>query len=210
VTSESILLVGAGGHAKACIDVIEQEGRFSVVGLVGQADEVGSLILGYPVLGTDADLPALLNKSRNALVTIGQVTSPELRRRLFKVLEQMGYNLPTVISPIAFVSPHAKIGVGSIIMHGAIVNAGAVVGRNCILNSKALVEHDAIIGDHCHISTGALINGTAHIGTGTFVGSGSGVRQCLNVGEHSIIGMGQQVIVDCDAETRMPNLKESS
>ncbi len=210
MTSESILLVGAGGHAKACIDVIEQEGRFSVVGLVGQADEVGSLILGYPVLGTDADLPALLNKSRNALVTIGQITSPELRRRLFKVLEQMGYNLPTVISPIAFVSPHAKIGVGSIIMHGAIVNAGAVVGRNCILNSKALVEHDAIIGDHCHISTGALINGTAHIGTGTFVGSGSGVRQCLNVGEHSIIGMGQQVIVDCDAETRMPNLKESS
>lgn len=210
MTSESILLVGAGGHAKACIDVIEQEGRFSVVGLVGQADEVGSLILGYPVLGTDADLPALLNKSRNALVTIGQITSPELRRRLFKVLEQMGYNLPTVISPIAFVSPHAKIGVGSIIMHGAIVNAGAVVGRNCILNSKALVEHDAIIGDHCHISTGALINGTAHIGTGTFVGSGSGVRQCLNVGEHSIIGMGQQVVVDCDAETRMPKLKEPS
>ena len=24
-----ILLIGAGGHARACIDVIEQEGRFA-------------------------------------------------------------------------------------------------------------------------------------------------------------------------------------
>ena len=31
----AMLLLGAGGHARACIDVIELEGRFSVAGLVG-------------------------------------------------------------------------------------------------------------------------------------------------------------------------------
>lgn len=208
MTLEPILLVGAGGHTKACIDVIEQEGRFSVIGLVGQESEVDSKILGYPVLGTDAELPVLLSKSRNALVTVGQIKSPEPRMRLFMLLEQNGFNLPAIISPMAYVSSHATIGTGSIVMHGAIVNAGAVVGRNCILNSKALVEHDAVVSDHCHISTGAIVNGAVNIGAGTFVGSGSVIRQCLNIGERCIIGMGQHLMFDCDAETQVSKSKE--
>ena len=88
MTQESILLVGAGGHARACIDVIEQEGRFTVVGLVGLPNEVGSRVLGYPVLGTDADLPALLGDYPHALVTVGQIKTPEPRIRLFDLLQQ--------------------------------------------------------------------------------------------------------------------------
>ena len=37
----------------------------------------------------------------------------------------------------------AKIGHGTVIMHGAIVNSGSVIGEN-VLNSKALIEHDLI------------------------------------------------------------------
>jgi hypothetical protein len=39
MTRDPILLVGAGGHARACLDVIEQEGRFVVKGLVGLPKE---------------------------------------------------------------------------------------------------------------------------------------------------------------------------
>lgn len=207
MTLESILLVGAGGHAKSCIDVIEQEGRFNIVGLVGKESEVGNSIFGYPVLGSDADLPALLNKSSNALITIGQIKTSEPRIRLFKLLQQYGFSLPTVISPKAYVSNHAAVGIGTIILHGAILNAGAVVGDNCIINSQALVEHDAVVNEHSHISTGAIINGTANIGLGTFIGSGSLVREGINVGEHSVIGMGQKVVTDCDARTQVPQIK---
>ena len=49
MSGERILLVGAGGHAMACIDVIELEGRFVVAGLVGEEREVGSHVLGYAV-----------------------------------------------------------------------------------------------------------------------------------------------------------------
>ena len=51
MTRDPILLVGAGGHARACLDVIEQEGRFVVKGLVGLSKEVGLAILNNPVLG---------------------------------------------------------------------------------------------------------------------------------------------------------------
>jgi sugar O-acyltransferase (sialic acid O-acetyltransferase NeuD family) len=210
VTRDAILLLGAGGHARACIDVIEQEGRFVIAGLVGLAHEVGSLILGYPVLGTDDDLPALLSDVPHALVTIGQIKTARHRIDAFFLLERIGCHFPVIVSANAYVSPHAMLGAGTIVMHGAIVNAGAVVGRNCIINSRALVEHDVSIADHCHLATGAVVNGDARIGAGTFVGSGASVRQGACVGEHSVIGMGQRVLADCLAGTRMPPFREKS
>jgi len=112
-----------------------------------------------------------------------------------------------IVSPRAHVSKHAKVGAGTIVMHGAVVNAGAVVGRNCIINSQALVEHDAVIADHCHVATAAAINSGVHIGAGTFIGSNSSVRQCINIGERCLIGMGQRVLADCEAGTCMPPTK---
>jgi sugar O-acyltransferase (sialic acid O-acetyltransferase NeuD family) len=205
-----ILLLGAGGHARACIDVIEQEGRFLVAGLVGLPDERGARVLGYPVLGTDADLVGLLRDYPHALITVGQIKTAEPRMRLFSLLQENGCAPPVIVSPRAYVSPHATLGVGTIVMHGAVVNAAAVVGRNCIINSQSLVEHDAVIGDHCHISTSAAVNSGVHIGSATFIGSNSSVRQVVRVGERCLIGMGQRVLADCEAGTHMPPSKRTS
>ena len=76
MTREPILLVGAGGHSRACIDVIEQEGRFVVKGLVGLPKEVGLGILDYLVLGTDEGLPKLLADCANVLITVGANQDP--------------------------------------------------------------------------------------------------------------------------------------
>lgn len=206
MSQESILLVGAGGHARACIDVIEGEGRFTVKGLVGLPSEVGSQILGYPVLGSDDDLPMLVRECSNALIAVGQIKTPDLRIRLFDLIKQNSRELPAIISPHAYVSPHSTLGAGTIVMHGAVINAGAVVGKNCIVNSQALVEHDVVIADHCHVATAAAINSGVRIGTGTFIGSNSSVRQSIIIGERCLIGMGQKVLADCEAGTNMPRL----
>lgn len=193
MTLPGILLIGAGGHARACIDVIEAQGRFEVRGLVGQAHEVGMDILGYRVLGSDADLPALLAQCAHALVTVGQIASPDLRMRIAAQLAGMNVHLPAIVSPRAHVSRHAVVGAGTIVLHGAVVNAGARVGAHCILNSQCLVEHDARIDDFCHVSTGAIVNGAAVVGQGSFVGSGSVLKQGIVLGERCIVGMGQSV-----------------
>ena len=36
----SLIVIGAGGHAKSCIDVIEQHGHYSIGGLVGMPAEI--------------------------------------------------------------------------------------------------------------------------------------------------------------------------
>lgn len=199
-----ILLIGAGGHARACIDVIELEGRFTVHGLLGLKDQVGAKVLGYPVIGTDDDLQSLRQHQSHALVTVGQIKSPEPRMRLFNLLKSCAFEAPVIVSPRAHVSRHAALACGTIVMHGAVVNAGAMVGENCILNSLSLIEHDARIGAHCHVSTAAAINSGVHIAAGTFIGSNSSVRQGVHVGERCVIGMGQRVLKNCDPGTQLP------
>jgi len=205
LTKTPLLLMGAGGHATACIDVIEQDARWEVAGLVVSASEERQQLLGYPVLGADEDLAGLLGRFQHALVAVGHVRSAEPRLRLFELLQRLGYTLPAIVSARAYVSTHASLGSGTIVMHGAIVNAGARVGRNCIINSQALVEHDAVVADHCHVATAAVLNGGVRVGAGTFIGSGSRIREGVAIGERCLVGMGQLVLADCESGTQLPD-----
>ena len=187
---DKIILVGAGGHARSCIDVIEMSGQFCVAGLI-EKDKINiDKNLGYPIIGTDNDLQNIRQKYDYALITVGQIKSAETRSKLYDVLNQLNYFLPSIISPTAYVSKHAHIGEGTIIMHNTIVNANARIGKNCIINNKALIEHDAIIGDHCHIATGSIINGKVIVGSECFIGSGVVTRQCITIGDNCVIGAG--------------------
>lgn len=206
----SILLLGAGGHARACIDVIELDGSYAIAGLIGVAPEVGSSVLGYPVLGTDADLPQLLARYGCGVVTVGQIKTPEPRMHLFAELEKRACLVPAIVSPRAYVSPHARVGHGTVVLHGAVINAGATVGRNCIVNSMALVEHDVVVGDHCHIATGARINSGVRVGDGSFIGSGASVRQGISIGRKCIIGMGQALRCDLADGMQIPQRRTST
>jgi sugar O-acyltransferase (sialic acid O-acetyltransferase NeuD family) len=187
---KKLVLIGAGGHARSCIDVIEQEGKYEIAGLVGLSQKVGSKQFGYEVLTTDSGLGELAKRFPFALVVLGQIHSPDLRIRLYEESIAAGFKLPSIIAPSAYVSPHAKIGAGTIVMQGAILNTGVVVGDNCIINSRALLEHDSRVSDHCHVSTGATINGDTFIGTGSFIGSGAVIKEGVSVGVGSVVGMG--------------------
>jgi sugar O-acyltransferase (sialic acid O-acetyltransferase NeuD family) len=191
---QGILVVGAGGHAVSCIDVIEKAGIFRVVGLVASAEEVGAVVCGYDVLMTDDDLDAsIAGITPAALVAVGQIKTAGVRIRLFNRLRQLGFALPVIISPNASISERTTLGAGTIAMHGCVINAGVDIGENCIINSCALIEHGARIGAHCHVATRAIVNGDATIGEGTFVDSGAVLRHGIRIGRHCVIGMGAVV-----------------
>ena len=174
---EEILLIGGGGHCKSVIDVIEQEGRFSIAGIIDKRELLGQEVLGYKVIGSDDDLEKFSKKYKYAFITVGQIHSNTVRVKLFKILKKLNYQLPVIISPLAYVSRYATVDEGSIVMHHALVNADAHVGKNSIINSKALIEHDSSIGDHCHISTATVINGGVKVIENSFVGSNSTTKE---------------------------------
>ena len=189
-----IILVGGGGHCKSCIDVIEQEGKYRIAGIVDLPEKLHKKILGYEVISIDDDLAQLVNEYKNFLITLGQIKSPGKRVRIFQTLKESGATLPLIISPLAYISKHSEIGEGTIIMHHALINAGAKIGSNCIINSKALIEHDAIIGDNCHIATGATINGGVKVGSGVFFGSNAVCKEYIEIDKNAVIGCGAKII----------------
>jgi len=189
----NLVLIGAGSHAHACIDAIEQQGHFTIAGLVGIPEELHTKHLGYSVIATDNELPELAKTYQYALITVGQIQSPEIRIRLYQRAIDLGFQLPAITAPTAYVSRHATIGAGTVLMPGAIVTTGARVGSNCIINTRAIVEHNASVEDHCHISTGAIVNGNVCIGAGSFVGSGCVIKEGVSIGRASLVGMGLSV-----------------
>jgi sugar O-acyltransferase (sialic acid O-acetyltransferase NeuD family) len=188
--TKKIILFGAGGHAQSCIDVIEQEGHFQIAGLVGIEGEVGKEVSGYRVIADESNLFDLRGEAKYALVAVGQILSPELRIKLKEKILQSGFELAKVIAPTAYISPSAKIGAGTIVMHGAILNTGVQVGSNCIINSKALLEHNVQVRDNTHISTGVVLNGNVSVDEGCFVGSGAVLKEGIVIGQRTVIGMG--------------------
>ena len=189
-----VLLIGCGGHARSLIDLIESAADWSIHGLVGLPEQVGTSMLGHQVIGCDANLPALRAECPAAVLAIGQLPDPVPRQRIAAELELLEFQLPVLISPNAVVSRHAQLGPGTTVGHGVIVNAAAEVGAHCILNSRALIEHDVHIGDHCHISTGVLVNGGVRLGSGSFIGSGTMLREGLELPPNTVIGAGKRVM----------------
>ncbi len=197
----ALLLLGGGGHCRSVIDVIECGGNYSVRGIVQPLTDGNEPVLGYPVLGDDTVLANLLNQGADALVTVGQIRTASLRRRLYEQLLVLKARLPIVVSPLAHVSRHARLGPGSVVLHGAIVNAAARVDVNAIINTQALLEHDVSVGQHCHIATGAKVNGGVCIGDGCFIGSGAIIHQGVCIGNDCVIAAGAVVTNDLPANT---------
>jgi len=181
---KDIILIGGGGHCKSVIDVIEQEGKFKIVGIVDKPELLDSKVLGYSVIGNDSDLSSLVKKYQCALITVGQIKSPDLRIKLFSLANKVGFFLPSIISPRAYVSKHAVVGKGTIVMHDVLINTNAKIGDNCIINTKSIVEHGSNIGDHCHISTNAVINGDVVVGSGSFIGSGAVTKEGIRINDN--------------------------
>lgn len=182
-----IFLVGGGGHCSSVVDVLELAGIYEILGIVDVAERLGAHVLKHPIMATDDEIPSLVERCPNFLITIGHLGDASRRIEMYRCLMRAGASFPVIISPLAYVSKHASVGPGTVVHHHAVINANARVGSNCIINTKALIEHDAVVGDHCHISTASVLNGSVVVGAGTFFGSGAVSRQSTTIPPNSFV-----------------------
>ncbi len=194
MNKNKIILVGGGGHCISCIDVIEQENKYEIVGILDVKENLNNKIMGYPVIGTDDDMGLVSKECKYFLVTIGQLKNYKIRQQKFEMLKKLDVTLPVVVSPRAYVSSRSSIGEGSIIMHDAVINSGVKIGSNCIINTKSLVEHETVIGDNSHISTNVVVNGQCDIGADVFIGSSSVISNNIRIADRTVIGAGSVVV----------------
>lgn len=195
----SLILIGGGGHCESCIDVIEQQGKYKIEGIVDLSEKIGSMVSEYQIISDDSKLEALAEKYPFFLVTIGQINTPDRRMDLCAELKRLKVQMPVIISPHAYVSKHSQIKSGTVIHHHALVNSGTKIGNHCIINTRAVVEHNAVVGDFVHISTGSILNGGVSVGSGSFVGSGTIVKEGVKIGKNCVVSSGIRIMHDVES-----------
>jgi len=187
---KNIVLVGGGGHCLSVIDVIENGNEFNILGILDSCN-INKNLLGYKILGNDNLIPELVKENIYFLITVGQIKNYFVRKNIAKNLTENNAKLATVISPLAYVSKHACVEQGTVIMNHAVINAKSKVGKNCIINTMSNIEHNVSIGDFCHISTCAVINGDSVVGKGSFIGSNATISNGISIKENSVISAGE-------------------
>jgi sugar O-acyltransferase (sialic acid O-acetyltransferase NeuD family) len=184
---QKLILIGGGGHCKSCIDIIELENKYKIIGIIDVKEKIGQNILGYQVIDCDENLSKYISDDTYFLITIGQINSAKARIDLFNKIKSLGGKFATVISPRAYLAKGATIGEGSIVMHDALINTEASIGKNCIINTKSLIEHECIVENNCHIAIGAVLAGQVQIGANSFVGANSTIVQNTKVPPETFI-----------------------
>lgn len=181
-----LIIIGASGHGKVVADVARNCGYTEIVFL--DNDPSISSCAGYPVLGRDELIEGL---DGDVFIAIGKA---DIRRKLMNRYE--GRNFPILIHPSAIVAENVSIGVGTVVMAGAVINPGAAIGKGCIINTSSSIDHDCVIQDFVHVAVGAHLCGTVNVGEGTWIGAGTTVSNNVNICGGCMVGAGAVVIHD--------------
>jgi UDP-perosamine 4-acetyltransferase len=192
-----LLIVGAGGHARAVADVAIAAG-WTVVGFT----DLGGADPARNVVGDDSAVAALRGRGAVDAATVGVGNSARARRAvLFRHLRDTGVATPALVHPRAVVSASARIAEGTVVFGGVIVGAGVDVGVNVVLYSGAVVEHGCRIGEHAYLSPGAILSGEVVVEPGAFIGAGAVLLPSITVGKDAVVGAGAVVTRDVRAGT---------
>ncbi len=192
-----LLMIGAGGHARVCLDVMVDNDEVMVVGAVS-AEGVLSEPLGVPLLGTDAQLRDL-TQSHAVTTFCVSIGSNVIRQAFSELLTQSGRHITRIVSRSAVISSSAKLGSGVQIMPAAVVTAAAVLGEGTIVNTNASVDHNCRVGRFVHVAPGAVIGGDVTVGNRAFIGLGSRLLPGVTIGADAIVGAGAVVLSDVPA-----------
>jgi sugar O-acyltransferase (sialic acid O-acetyltransferase NeuD family) len=198
-----ILIYGAGGHAKAVMEMVLQNGAYAIAGILDDdPHRAGEHVIGIPVLGSRVLLPRLITQGvQLAANGVGGILDINIRVMIFELLEGAGYSFPALIHPHATVEPSAKIEAGVQVFANAYVGSEAFLHPRCMVNTNAVVSHDCIIGPFTHIAPGALLAGHVHVGERTLVGMGVTTAIGVRIGDGVRIGNGAIILADVPDKT---------
>ncbi len=191
-----IVLVGGGGHAKVCIEILQNMNTYQIIGIIDEYKPIGSSV--YPPYKVTHNTLTITNfpKETLFLVTIGRTKENHPRKTIYEQLKAQGARFATIIAKNAVVAKTVKISQGTVIMNRAIVHPHSVIGENCVINTAAIVEHDCFIGDHTYVAPAAVINGGVRIGKNCLIGSNAVVLQERTIADDVIVGAGAVVTSD--------------
>jgi sugar O-acyltransferase (sialic acid O-acetyltransferase NeuD family) len=195
--AKNIVIIGASGHAKVIIDIVEKQNEFNIIGLIDTYKKRGNKISGYEILGTEDIIAQLMadQKVVGGIIAIGNNWTRHIIKEKIKNIAP-NFEFLSAIHPNAVLSRNVKIPKGTVIMAGVIINSDAIVGEFCIINTNASLGHESTMQNYSSLAPGVTIGGNVTIGSFSAISIGATIIQNINIGDHALVGAGSLVIND--------------
>jgi acetyltransferase EpsM len=190
---EDIALIGAGGHCKVIIDLINSLGSYNIVGIYD--DNKKGQFCNYNILGKSNNLNPDI---KNYIISIG---NDKIRKKIYENNKKL--NWVTLIHPSAILAKNVIIDIGSVIFAGSIIQTDVKIGKHCIINTGCSIDHECVINDFSSICPKATLCGQVKIGNLCFIGANATIIQCLTIGNNCIIGAGSVIIKNAENNSKI-------
>jgi sugar O-acyltransferase (sialic acid O-acetyltransferase NeuD family) len=200
-----LVIVGAGGHAREVLDVIEAAAldgaAYRCIGFLDDDPRrAGGSLRGHAVLG---DHTWILAPGRGDVRYVLGIGAPAVKARLGGTLESAGRRAATLVHPLASLTGRVALAPGVVLAPYASATTDVRLGAHAHLNVHASVSHDCDVGAYAHLAPGARLAGAVRVGEGCEVGIGAVVVPNVEIGPWSIVGAGAVVTAslppDCTA-----------
>ena len=194
--TKDIVILGSGGHAKMCIEILKNLSNYKIRGTIVENYEL--IDSEKNAIGCDSMLPEFFNNGlRNIIIGIGDIVSRNQRREyLFNKLRENGFEIPNLIDQTSIVEKSVIMGEGNQIIAGATLGTDCSIGDNNIINTGAIICHDTKINNNVHIAPGAIIAANVDVGNNTLIGMGVTIYRGIKIGENVVISNGQNIFTN--------------
>jgi sugar O-acyltransferase (sialic acid O-acetyltransferase NeuD family) len=192
---KNIVVFGCGLHANCCIDAIEREGKYNIVGIIDSINPVGLEIYGYEIIGRQEDLIKLIKDYRidGGVIGIGDNWS---RKIVYDCVINLvpNFEFVNVIHPSVIIGKNTKLGKGVVILAGCIIVNDCIIGDFCLFLTGAQLDHNSVMHDFASISAGSITGGKVNIGKYSAITLGVTIMDRITIGQNTVVGSGSLVV----------------
>lgn len=191
-----VVIIGAGAHGREVAEILRhQHSRPEAPEAIGFVDDNlelrGRIIAGLPVLG---NWTWFEEAAAAEIAVICASGFSNVRYQMAQRARALGLSFANAISPMAYLSPNARIGEGVVIYANTTACTGSSIGDHAIINAGAVISHDTQLGDYTTVNPGVNLAGNVSVGEGCFLGIGCSVIQGITIGAWTTVGAGAAVI----------------
>lgn len=189
VEKKQLFIVGASGHGRVIQALAEEK---DIYGKVCFLDDDVNVQREAGVLGGKE---YALKFRDNAEVVVG-IGNAGIRKKIIEYYEKNQMYIASLVHTFSWIASDVVLGVGSVVMAGAVIQPGCKVGKGVVINTSTSIDHECKIGNYCHISVGSHLAGNVCVGDNTWIGAGAVINNNVSICADVTIGSGAVVVKD--------------
>lgn len=199
--NKKVIIIGGegnGGVVAACIEDNRKRfgnNEYTVHGFLNDFEKKGTLINGYPVLGSTDDINEFLaNPEFLFMYAIHPIGRGKKRVDIFNKMNIPLDRFATIIHETAFIPKTVKINPGVMVMANSYIGAATEIGHCTLIKASCLIGHNNIIKELCTFSAGCIVSSYVKIGKSSDVAFGARIIEKISMGDFSTAGAASLVL----------------